>query len=418
MQNRPDRANHERTEKKYMTTQPQEKATKTPPKTVLVTGASGYLGKHLIRKLASDPDGIKRILAADIREPSSGDREENVTYLKADVRSLEIGSIVKTHKVDTIVHLATIVFSAKGSSRELEYSVDVLGTQNILNACIQNKVKQIIITSSGAAYGYYADSADPLTEDDPIRGNKAFPYSHHKRLIEEMLAEYRGQYPGLKQLIFRPGTILGENVSNQITAWFEKKIAIGIKGHESPFVFIWDQDVVNCIQKGITEDKEGIYNLAGDGTLTMKQIAGILKKPYVEVSDTLLEKLFGLFQKIRGVQKGVKHSIPAIIGPIIMNFQLVQDLLTGSLPGRVHPLVEKLHKAQNHVGRILPHQVGRLFELLDNSLPPYGPEQVVFLKYRPVLSNRKLKEEFGYTPLKTSEEVFRFYLAHKKSKKD
>ena len=228
-----------------------------------------------------------------------------------------------------------------------------------------------------------------------------------------MLAEYRDQYPGLKQLIFRPGTILGENVNNQITDWFGKKIAIGIKGYESPFVFIWDQDVVNCIKKGITEDIEGIYNLAGDGTLTMKQIAGILKKPYVEVSDTLLERLFGLFKKIRGFQSDVKKSIPSLIGPVIMNFQLVQDMLTGILPRSVHPLLEKLHKAQNHLGQILPDNMGPLFDLLDDNLPPYGPEQVVFLKYRPVLSNRKLKKEFGYTPLKTSEEVFRFYLENK-----
>jgi hypothetical protein len=101
-----------------------------------------------------------------------------------------------------------------------------------------------------------------------------------------------------------------------------------------------------------------------------------------------------------------------------MNFQLVQDMLTGFLPRSVHPLVEKLHKAQNHLGQILPNHMGPLFELLDDNLPPYGPEQVVFLKYRPVLSNRKLKEEFGYTPLKTSEEVFRFYLAQRPSKKD
>ena len=62
------------TEKKQMTTQPQKEAAKTPPKTVLVTGASGYLGKHLIRKLASNPDGIKHIIAADIREPSPGEQ--------------------------------------------------------------------------------------------------------------------------------------------------------------------------------------------------------------------------------------------------------------------------------------------------------------------------------------------------------
>ena len=397
-----------------MTAQKQKNPVKMTPKTVLVTGASGYLGKHLIHALAKDSEGIKSIIAADIREPAPETREKNITYLKADVRSLEIGRIIKTHSVDTIVHLATIVTPPKGSSRDLEYSVDVIGTQNVLNACIENRVEKIIVTSSGAAYGYYADNAPLLTEDDPIRGNREFPYSHHKRLVEEMLAEYRAQYPQLKQIIFRPGTILGENVSNQITNLFEKKIVLGIKGAESPFVFIWDQDVVNCIKKAIHEGKEGIYNLAGDGTLTMKQIAGILKKPYVEVSDTLLEKIFGLFQKIRGVQSGVKKSIPAIIGPVIMNFQLVQDMLTGILPRSVHPLVEKLHKTQNQLGQILPDHMGPLFELLDDNLPPYGPEQVIFLKYRPVLSNRKLKKEFGYTPLKTSEEVFRFYLDHKK----
>lgn len=397
-----------------MNTKNQKNAVETPTQTVLVTGASGYLGKHLIHALASDPEGIQNIIAVDIMEPSPETREKGITYLKADVRSLELNRIIKAHSVDTIVHLATMVTPPKGSSRDLAYSVDVIGTQNVLNACIENRVKKIIVTSSGAAYGYYADNAPLLSEDDPIRGNREFPYAYHKRLVEEMLAEYRAEYPRLKQIVFRPGTILGENVSNQITNLFEKKIVLGIKGADSPFVFIWDQDVVNCIKIGIREDKEGIYNLAGDGTLTMKQIAGILGKRYVEVSDTLLEKLFGLFRKVRGVQSGVKKSIPSIIGPVIMNFQLVQNMLTGFLPRSVHPLVEKLHKAQNHLGRILPEHMGPLFELLEDNLPPYGPEQVVFLKYRPVLSNRKLKNEFGYTPLKTSEDVFRFYLDTRK----
>ena len=213
-----------------MDTQEQKPALKTPLKTVLVTGASGYLGKHLIHALASDRKGIKTIIAADIRVPSHETREKGITYLKADVRSLELNRIIKTHSVDTIVHLATIVRPPKDSSQDLAYSVDVIGTQNVLNACIENRVKKIIVTSSGAAYGYYADNALLLTENDPIRGNREFPYAYHKRLVEEMLAEYRAEYPQLKQIVFRPGTILGENVSNQITNLFEKKIVLGIKG--------------------------------------------------------------------------------------------------------------------------------------------------------------------------------------------
>ena len=42
-------------------------------------------------------------------------------------------------------------------------------------------------------------------------------------------------------------------------------------------------------------------------------------------------------------------------------------------------------------------------------LTQYGPEQVDFLRYRPVLDNRRLKQEFGYVPRKTSSEVFDFW---------
>jgi UDP-glucose 4-epimerase len=42
-------------------------------------------------------------------------------------------------------------------------------------------------------------------------------------------------------------------------------------------------------------------------------------------------------------------------------------------------------------------------------LTRYGPEQVDFLRYRPVLDNRRLKQELGYVPRKTSREVFDFY---------
>jgi UDP-glucose 4-epimerase len=48
----------------------------------------------------------------------------------------------------------------------------------------------------------------------------------------------------------------------------------------------------------------------------------------------------------------------------------------------------------------------------------YGPEQVKFLRYRPVLSNTRLKQDFGYRPQKTSEETFRFYVQHARARGD
>ena len=105
--------------------------------------------------------------------------------------------------------------------------MDVLGSQNVLEACVATGVKQLVVSSSGAAYGYHADNPAWLRETDALRGNEVFAYSHHKRLVEEMLAQYRTQHPALAQTVLRIGTILGERVDNianhtQVIFLFEK----------------------------------------------------------------------------------------------------------------------------------------------------------------------------------------------------
>jgi UDP-glucose 4-epimerase len=217
----------------------------------------------------------------------------------------------------------------------------VLGTRNMLEACVSARVRRVVVTSSGAAYGYHADNPEWLTEDDPVRGNAEFAYSHHKRLVEEMLAAYRIEHPALEQVVFRVGTILGETTRNQITALFERPRLIAIKGSASPFVFIWDRDVVGAIMHAILGGPAGIYNVAGDGALSLQEIAARLGKRCI--------------------------TIP----PGVLRFAL----------GVLHPL----------------------------GLSRYGPEQVNFLRYRPVLDNRRLKEVFGYVPRLSSAEVFELF---------
>lgn len=315
-------------------------------RSVFITGAGGYIGRQLTEALAADRRGLTTIVAADLRPVPPEQQLPGVHYLAADICDPGLADAMKKFSVDLVVHLAAVVTPGKQSDRALEYKVDVEGTENILKACVACGVKKIIYTSSGAAYGYHADNPEWLDENDAIRGNDEFAYSHHKRLVEEMLARYRKAHPDLKQLIFRPGFILGATTKNQITNLFDQPRITGIKGADSPFVIIWDQDVVGAILKGIHEGGDGIYNLAGDGILTLPEMARMLGKPY--------------------------RALPVWL--------VAAGLWVGKRLG----------------------------------LTQYGPEQIGFLRYRPVLANRRLKEEFGYIPKKTTREVFEYYLEQRR----
>ena len=179
----------------------------------LITGGSGYIGSQLVHFLGSKVKNGDNIISLDIRPYPEHLRLPGVSYLTGDVGSTEVKEMIAQHRPEVVVHLAAIVMPARPIPREVMYKIDVEGTQRVLEACLENGVRRFITTSSGAAYGYYADNPPWLSEADPIRGNYEFAYAYHKRLIEEMLAEYREKHPELEQTIFRIGAILGVTVS-------------------------------------------------------------------------------------------------------------------------------------------------------------------------------------------------------------
>lgn len=297
---------------------------------ILITGAGGLVGRTLLPELLEH-----EVLATDL---NAENLPKDTPFTRMDVTGTDPDQVIQSFRPEVVIHLASIVTPPKGSHRRLEYQVDVMGTQNILKACLQHGVRRLVVTSSGAAYGYHPRNIHPLTEEATPQGNPEFAYSHHKRLVEEMLARARADHPQLEQVILRVGTILGAGVDNQITALFRKKRLLRVAGTEGAFVFIWTQDLARILLRAATVGPAGIYNVAGDGALPLAQIATILGKPML--------------------------SLPA---------WALRAALTVA-----HPL----------------------------GLSRYGPEQVRFLQYRPVLDNTRLKQEFGYTPKRTSLQVF------------
>jgi UDP-glucose 4-epimerase len=309
------------------------------PRAVAVIGAGEYIGGLVIRGLQRDRRTVERILALDVKPLPEGLKGEGVLFEELDVRSARLAELLEEHGIDTVVDVAGIVTPSQGMTRNTQYAIDVDGTHNVLEACIETGVRQLVITSSGAAYGFHVDNPAQVDERCPLRGNEELPYARHKRLVEELLARYRESHPELLQLIFRPALILGS--ASPAMAMFEHRWLVTVGGNEARFVFVWDEDVAACIVKGIHERKSGIYNVAGDGALTMRDIAGITGARCMPVAAPLLRTALAVLKRLR--------------------------------------------------------------------LTTAGPEQVTFLRYRPVLANAALKRDFGFTPTRTSREAFEAY---------
>lgn len=289
---------------------------------VLVTGGSGFLGSSVVPALAARVDFV---VSGDVR-PADVSRA-GVTEEELDVTdAARVDEVVADHRIDTIVHLASIVNPPPGMTDEIAHRVDVDGTRHVVDAALAHGVRRIIVSSSGAAYGYHRDNPAWITEDQPVRGNDDFAYSRHKRLVEEHLAQVRQEHPELQQTVLRIGTILGDRVDNQITALFGRRRLLKIAGAESPFVFIWDTDLTDVVVAAVTSERHGTFNVAGDGALTIDDIARRLGKSTLPVPEMMLRGALAILHPLGLTPYGPEQTKFLQFRPVLDNTRLKTGL--------------------------------------------------------------------------------------------
>ncbi len=121
-------------------------------KKILITGATGFVGIHLIEKIVDKNYSIRVF----VKKKDIPDFEKNLEKIKkldveivyGDLR--EKKSLLKVlEDIDIVVHLAAII---RSTNKKEFYDVNVKGTKNLIDACKANKIRRIIVTSTIAAY--------------------------------------------------------------------------------------------------------------------------------------------------------------------------------------------------------------------------------------------------------------------------
>jgi|KBSSwiStaDraftv2_1062776.scaffolds.fasta_scaffold11087_4 UDP-glucose 4-epimerase len=170
----------------------------------LVTGGAGFIGAHVVNELITI--GHKVVVLDDLSGGFKDNINSSAVFVQGSVfnESL-VEQLFSEHKFDYVFHLAA--YAAEGLShfiRRFNYNNNLIGSINLINESIKNKVKCFVFTSSIAVYGAgqlpMTESTTPIPED---------PYGVSKYAVELDLRAAHEMF-GLNYIIFRPHNVYGE----------------------------------------------------------------------------------------------------------------------------------------------------------------------------------------------------------------
>lgn len=251
---------------------------------ILVTGAAGFIGSHVCKHLLRANHDV-----VGLDDLSGGFRD----YVPAGVKFVE-GSITDAGLVkqlfaenafDYVFHLAA--YAAEGLShfiKHFNYTNNLLGSVNLINASINHNVKCFVFTSSIAVYG---KNQLPMTEDAVPQPED--PYGIAKYAVELDLKEAHEMF-GLNHIVFRPHNVYGEfqNIGDRyrnVIGIFMNQIMQGqlmtIFGDGSQtraFSYIDDVAPVIAASIGRPDSYNEVFNVGADKPYSVNELAHVVAK--------------------------------------------------------------------------------------------------------------------------------------------
>lgn len=266
---------------------------KYAPKSILLTGAAGFIGSNVLRYLWEKYPKVKFYVldaltyAGDMRNiPDYIHNSNRFEFLYGDIRNERLVDYLMS-RCDTVVHFAAETHVARSIfDNFVFFETDVLGTQVISNAVLRHNknIKKFIHISTSEVYGTSVDSGQ-MSEKHPLE--PCSPYAAAKAGADRLVYSYIATY-GIPATIIRPFNIFGPNQHlEKLIPRFITNVLMGepmtMHGKGKSFRdFTFVTDLAHAIELVIeAPDKlvEGeVFNVGNDEAISVAEIASLIKK--------------------------------------------------------------------------------------------------------------------------------------------
>jgi nucleoside-diphosphate-sugar epimerase len=237
---------------------------------ILITGATGFIGTHLIKLLQGRHEMI--LLS---RRPPDTLAENGIEWLGIDLSEpLDFSHL--PDKIDVVIHLAQSRFYRQFPDKAGDiFDVNIQGTFRLLQYARHAKAESFIFASTGGVYGY---GPKKFLETDPLNPNNFYGIS--KLIGENLLRAYE---PFFRSVIFRLFTVYGPGEENMLIPNLLEKVMTGetltIKGDSGLRINpIYVEDAVHAFDVALQQPISGIFNVAGDEVVTIRDLIEIVEE--------------------------------------------------------------------------------------------------------------------------------------------
>jgi len=251
--------------------------------TVLVTGGAGFIGSHLVEHLAK----THNVVALD--DLSGGTRDNLIDDTRVQFHEMSVNDpldqLFREYKFSQVFHFAA--YAAEGLShhiRKFNYENNVVGSANVINACVKHGVDRLVFASSIAVYG---DGKPPFYET--MQCDPCDPYGVAKYAVEMDLAVAARHY-GLEYTVFRPHNVYGER--QNICDPFRNVVGIFLRnacrGDALPIfgdgtqsrAFTYVRDIIGPIVDAATDSRciNQTFDIGGQQVYTVNELAAAVGK--------------------------------------------------------------------------------------------------------------------------------------------
>ena len=299
-----------------------------PPKAVAITGAAGYIGSRLLRQLESNAN-IGKVVAFDKRPLPYP--VHNISYYQFDV-SKPITEYLVRHRVETLVHLASAyTHTSTYQDWAAETALDQMTLDAIQASCVAARVKQAIFLSSHTVYGAFPDNPVPLTEAAPLRDRPGDFLGEASVVAELSILDFLSrnlqdaEAQPTKVTVLRTCPVLGYSDDHQRVERVFPNRFWGA-GDNPPYQFLHEVDLAELLEEVIEQEAEGVFNVAGEGVVFLRELAEITSRKLTQLPPFLAYPADWLASK-RKQQTTGNWNLHLTRYPIIMSTGKIKQTL-------------------------------------------------------------------------------------------